>query len=135
MNLLVSLSLVTLCLLTASAVDGFLLFNRTNSAGIEYVDAYYWYYVSKLRPQLEKIHPAFRIWLSGVIGDELAASNGFTKVVGDASDRLRFPLLRLLIRYRILRWIAFLAALKVVFGLFVIVVLPNIYFMAMTMTD
>ena len=135
-NLLILLSLVAtascLSAASASANDGF-PFVRTDSAGVEYVDALYWYYAWKLRPRLEKSHPSLRIWLSGVIGDELAAANGFTKIV--SSDGNRFPLIRLLTRYRIFRWIALLAALKIILGLFVVVVLPNIYFMARMMTD
>lgn len=121
--------LVTSCL-TIGICDGFLQLKRTDSAGVQHVSAPYWLYVSKLRPALEAFHPAVRIWLNGVIGDRLAAANGFTKIM--SIDGKRFPLLRKLARSRILRWIAFLAFLKVAFSLFVIVVLPNIYFYAMT---
>lgn len=131
-NGLINFLLVTSCLIIC--VDG-LIFNRTDSSGVQYVDGSYWiyrYYLSKLRPLVGQLHPHLRIWLSGVIGDELASANGFTQVFGHAN---RYPLLRQLIRSRILRWIVFLAVLKVLSTLFVIVVLPNIYFMAMTMME
>ena len=129
-KLAIHLILVTSCL-AVSVCDGFLQLNRTDSAGVQHISAPYWLYVTKLRPALEAFHPAVRIWLNGVIGDRLATTaNGFTKIV--SIDGKRFPLLRKLVRSRILRWIAFLAFLKVAFSLFVIVVLPNIYFYAMT---
>lgn len=122
--------LVTSCL-TISVCDGFLQLNRTDSAGVQHTSAAYWLYASKLRPALEAFHPAVRIWLNGVVGDRLAdAASGFTKII--TINGKRFPLLRKLVRSRILRWIAFLGFLKVAFSLFVIVVLPNIYFYAMT---
>ena len=122
--------LVTLCL-TISVCDAFLHLNRTDSTGVQYINAPYWLYASKLRPALETLlNPSVRIWLNGVIADRLATSNGFTKII--SIDGKRFPLLRKFFRSRIFRWIAFLAFLKVAFSLFVIVVLPNIYFYAMT---
>lgn len=121
--------LVTSCL-TISVCDGFLQLNRTDSAGVQFISAPYWLYATKLRPALETFHPAVRIWLNGVIGDRLATVNGFTKII--SINGKRFPLIRRLIQSRIFRWIAILAFLKVAFSLFVIVVLPNIYFYAMT---
>lgn len=87
-------------------------------------------YLSKLRPAIQLFHPAVRMWLNAVIGVRLATANAFTKIL--IIDGKRFPLLRTLIRSRLLRWIAFLTFLKVAFSLFVIVILPNIYFYAMT---
>jgi hypothetical protein len=97
---------------------------------VQPISAPYWFDVPKLRPALQTLQPIVRIWLSRVIGDRLAAANGYTKFI--SIDGKRFPLLRKLVRSRIFRWMAFLAFLKVAFSLFVIVVLPNIYFYAMT---
>lgn len=115
-----------------SSVNGS-LFNRSDSAGVQYIDGLYWSY-ARLRPVVDGLasSPTLRIWLNGVIEDELAISHGMTTIIADGN---RYPRLRQLIRSRIVRWIVFLAILKVAAGLFVIVVLPNIYFMAMTMME
>lgn len=124
---------VWLTLSLASSVDGFFLFNRKDPAsGVEYTDVSYWIFSSKLRPALERLEPDLRIWLDGVGADKLDSANGFTQIAGDGN---RYRLLRRLIRSRILRWIVILAILKVAAGLFVIVVLPNIYFMSMMMME
>lgn len=120
MKVLIHFLLVASCL-TISIGDALLL-NRTDFINDPHV--------STLRPVLETFHPAVRIWLNGVIGDRLAVANGFTKII--AGGGKPFPLLRMFFRSRLVRWIAFLAFLKVAFSLFVIVILPNIYFYAMT---
>lgn len=116
----------------ATTTSGFAFFNRTDPAGVQYVDPAYSFYVSRLRPALERLHPRLEIWLNGVIGDHLAAANGFTKIISDGN---RFLLLRKLIRSRILRLIVLFAVLKLAKSFFVIIVLPNIYFLAMTMME
>lgn len=106
--------------------------NRTDSAGVQYLDASCWFHQEHFRPWLERLDPAFKIWFCGVIDDELAVTQGFTKIL---DERLRFKLLRKLVRFRLLRWIVALLALKLALAFFVVVILPNIYFMAMMMTD
>ena len=125
---------VWLALSWANSVHGFVLFNRTGQTGseVQYVDASYWFYQSLLGPTLERLHPNVRIWVKRAVGDELARANGFTQIIGDGN---RYRLLRRLIRSRILCLIAILTILKVAAGLFVIVVLPNIYFMSMMMME
>ncbi|KAK4025611.1 hypothetical protein OUZ56_014670 [Daphnia magna] len=108
MKVLIHFLLVASCL-TISIGDALLL-NRTDFINDPHV--------SKLRPVLETFHPAVRIWLNGVIGDRLAVANGFTKII--AGGGKPFPLLRMFFRSRLVRWIAFLAFLKVAFSLFVI---------------
>ncbi|KAI9562845.1 hypothetical protein GHT06_010300 [Daphnia sinensis] len=120
MKVLIHFLLVTSCL-TIIIGDAF-LFNRTGLINDPLV--------SKLRPVFATFHPAVRIWLNGVIGDRIHAANGFTKILVVGGKR--FPLLRMFFRSRLFRWIAFLGFLKVAFSLFVIVILPNIYFYAMT---
>ena len=124
----------TVSLLLPNLVCGFWP-NRTDAnTGVQYVDANHWIYNSYVRPALESISPNLRIWFNGVISDELAAVHGFTSVI-DGEVEPRFKLLRQLVRWRVLRWLALLAFLKVVATLFVVVVLPNIYFLIMTMRD
>ena len=102
-----------------------MLLNRTDIEGIQLVDGWYWIYLNQAVPSAFQ-----RIWLSGVISDELAASLDFTTVVPE-----RFKILRGLVRYRVFRWIALIVVLKVLIALFVLVGLPNLYFSAMQRTD
>lgn len=125
---------VILSLFLPNSVCGFWLNRTDTNCGVQYVDPNYWAYTGYVRPALESFSPIWRIWLNGVISHELAAAHGFTSVV-DSDKEPRFKLLRKLVRWRVLRWIALLTFLKVISTLFVVVVLPNIYFLAMTMTD
>lgn len=128
------IKLAILSLIVPNLVCGFWL-NRTDpSTGVQYVDPNYWTYTRYVRPALEGLSPVLRIWLNGVISHELAAAHGFTSVI-DNKQEPRFKLLRRLVRWRVLRWLALFAFLKIVSTFFVVVVLPNIYFLAMTMTD
>lgn len=128
------IAVLVVSLLLANLVCGFWLDRTDPSTGVQYVDAYHWAYTGYVRPALESISPNLRIWLNGVISNELAAAHGFTSVI-DGELEPRFKFLRRLVSWRVLRWLALLAFLKVVATLFVIVVLPNIYFLMMTMRD
>ena len=109
-------------LLIPSFVCGFWLNRTDTSTGVQYVDPNYWTYTGYVRPALERLDPVLRIWLNGVISDQLAAAHGFTSVVDDKREP-RFKLLRRLVRWRVLRWLALLAFLKIVSTLFVVVVI------------
>lgn len=107
--------------------QAWLLFNRTDTAGVQYIDGWYWIHVNYVLPVFH------RIFRSGIIPDQLAANLGFNTIVTDDSDRLK--ILRKIVRYRLIRWVVALIALKVFLVLFVLVALPNIYFLAMMRTD
>lgn len=102
--------------------------NLTDAQGVHYIDGWYWIHVNQVLPAIR------HVWLNGVISEKLAAQYGFNTIVPDEGfDPLR--ILRTVVRYRVIRWIVACVALKVLAVLFILVVLPNLYFLAMMRTD